>query len=312
MSSNGKLGLWVGSSPAPFESFQKGLQRLKEEGVNFLLLEEVKKNACRKESSERPYLAGEDQSKVKTFVQLWNDPHVRNILGVRGGYGTLRLLPLLSKEKLSSKVNKMLWGFSDFTILQNYLYTRCKRPWVHSPFLSSQSFFDPSGVEKNSFDFFETQKKTQKSEFKVRLLCGSLDDLKKITKKKHVMLGGNLASLVSMIGTPWEPISKAPHYLFLEDVNERPHRVDRMLNQLLHSKMFKKTKLIVLGSFDEKNGEKIFPLIKKWGDENKVTILRGLHVGHDRPNMAIYMGTPVEILAASEERLLLHIQKPIL
>src|SRR4051812_27844284 len=95
-----RVGLWTGSSPAPAENIKKGLKKLKELGYEPVFPRFSEKWASKKESKDRPFLAGPDEAKVQAFVELWKRDDIQSIFCIRGGYGSLRLLALLDQEKL--------------------------------------------------------------------------------------------------------------------------------------------------------------------------------------------------------------------
>ena len=253
-------------------------------------------NLGRPESKARPFLAGPDQDKVHAFEGVWNDAHARDNLCVRGGYGNLRLLPLLDQVKLKTQKDKKLWGFSDTTILQHYLFTRLGAAWVHSPMLTSPSFWSPGAKEKPYWKALLAGKAVPESlcTHKLKILHG-----KWRAKSSPRLLGGNLVSLVSMIGTPWEPVSREPFVLFIEEIDEVGRRLDRALQTLVHSSFFETCAGVVLGHLTNcENGQKI---VEAWAQEYDIPLAAGLRAGHDRPNLPILMGTKVKLSAKGQQ-----------
>ena len=280
-----KLGIWAGSSPAPKESFNKGLARIKKLQIETVIPKEVIKNGCKGLNKTFPFLAGSDADKINSLLMLVNSP-VRDIFCTRGGYGTLRLLPLLDGIDLSQTTPKRIWGFSDYTALQHYFFNRYGWKWVHSPMLTGSSLQKPSPVEKKGWPVpFGLGSKT---EHKVKIHVAP-----EFQNSRALLLGGNLASLVCLMGTAWEPTPQEKFFLFLEDVSEAGRFVDRYLHQLYYSKFFKNCIGILTGHFtDSPGGEKIcFEFCKS----KNIPCFSGVLAGHESPNIPLPMGDVVEL-----------------
>jgi muramoyltetrapeptide carboxypeptidase len=284
--SHPSLGIWAGSSPAPKADYQAGLQRFKELKIEVIIPSEIKKNATRAWNKNFNYLAGPDSEKVSSFLKLLKNPQVHDIFCVRGGYGTLRLLKLLDKIDFSKWKAKRLWGFSDYTTLQNYFFDKWGWTWVHSPMLTGSSFQRPNSIEKNGWPApFGNGSRT------VHPLKTLFSPQWK--QKSATLLGGNLASLVCLMGTSWEPRPKEKFFLFIEDVSEAPRFIDRYLHQLCHSRYFENCVGILTGHFtDSPRAEKI---IEKYCQENKIPLFCGILAGHESPNLPLPMGHKVSV-----------------
>jgi muramoyltetrapeptide carboxypeptidase len=284
-----ELGLWAGSSPSKTHEIKAGLERLKELGVKPRFPALSRRYAHRSESKERKFLAGPDEAKIKAFCELWRDPHIHDILCVRGGYGTLRLLEGLEHKTLKAHAAKRLWGFSDLTTLQNYLYFRLGSAWVHSPMLTSGSFQKPRPDERK---FLESLSSQSHSEHRLKLVHTP----KPCTHDFEItlpLIGGNLACFVSLIGTKWARPHRKAFLLVLEDVSERGYRVDRLLQQLRGAPLMKYCRGVVMGHFTRCPGAQ--GILLRWAQEEGLLLLAGLRAGHQRPNLPIPMGIPVTL-----------------
>ncbi len=298
-----KIGIWAGSSVATKALFNEGLNRLKKLGMLPVIPSATKNFAFKGESKARPFLAGPDAKKAKAFVELWKRKDISDILCVRGGYGCIRLLPHLDRIPLGPTQNKRVWGFSDLTTLQNYLFQRTGAPWIHSPMLTSPSFLDPKGSEKPYWkDVFSPM---ERSTHVLKVLNNS----PKIGQSfSGPLLGGNLACFNAMLGTPWEPRPKKEYFLFLEDLNEKAYKVDRLLQQLSASEVLNNCRGIILGHFtDCQNAVEVATL---WAKENGIFLMSGLNAGHDRPNLPIPMGVAVDFSRKSKGAIILTVPKP--
>ena len=165
------------------------------------------------------YLAGTDRERLEDLVDMFRDPEVRVIVCARGGYGSGRLLPHLASS-LSVGDAKIFVGYSDLTFVLTYLTQHCDLLAFHGPMIA---------------DF---ERKPQALRDLLALLSGdrsgwnlSGHTIVQPGTAEGVMTGGCLSAVVAALGTPYE-IETAGKILFLEDVNEKPYRIDRMLTQL--------------------------------------------------------------------------------
>lgn len=292
------LALWLGSSPVEHDLFHKGLAKLDRSKVDHAILADTALNLFKPESKHRSFLAGPDADKAHAFADIWNDQKAQDILCIRGGYGNLRLLPLLDQLQLNPKKQKKIWGFSDSTVIQHYMFLRTGATWVHSPMLTSKAFLAPNKKEKPLWNELLTGKEVSEKNrtHKLKIVTGNWK-----AKSKATLLGGNLISLVSMIGTPWEPITKEPFYLFIEEIDEVGRRFDRALQTLVHSVFFEKCQGVILGHLTNcENGQKI---VESWANEYKIPLASGLLAGHARPNLPILMGEKITISKTSAQNL---------
>jgi muramoyltetrapeptide carboxypeptidase len=301
------IGLWTSSSPAPAADVTRGIKALGPFVDALVFPEASRKWAARKESAARPFLAGPDAAKVQALVSLLQNPDVSDILAVRGGYGTLRLLPLLEKVGVFRLPAKRIWGYSDLTSLQMAYWGRTGASWVHAPMLSSLSLAEPRGLESRTWrEAFAGSEGSQTHALRV-LESRRTSPGKKSRSLRLPMVGGNLACLNALVGTPWEPKPR-PCLLFLEEVNEAAYRIDRMLQQLAASAFFKQVRGIVLGHFTGCSGYKA--VLQLWARERALPLFSGLKAGHERPNLPIVLGETVLLEYGSQKTAKLTMPKP--
>ena len=189
------------------------------------------------------YLAAPDEVRAHRLLEAFQDPEIHAILALRGGYGTARLLPLLEAAVIR-RHPKILAGFSDLTALFLGLWKTTGLVTFYSPVATELARAD----EKTWQHFLAT---LQGDAWHLEpwpevhpgqvLVPGEAEGR---------LLGGTLAVLVSLVGTPYLPDLRGA-ILFLEDVNEAPYRVDRMLTQLLQAGVLEGVKGIALGVFHE-------------------------------------------------------------
>jgi len=180
------------------------------------------------------YLAGRDRERLDDLVEMFRNPDVKAILAARGGYGSGRLLPLLDPA-IARENPKIVVGFSDLTFLLNDLLQRASLVTFHGPMAVSLA------------------EHPQAAPRLARALTGdrrdwnlSARDVIQPGTAEGVTVGGCLSVLVAMLGTPYA-VETEGRILFLEDANEKPYRVDRMLTQLRQAGKLDRVAGIVFG-----------------------------------------------------------------
>lgn len=190
-----------------------------------------------------PYLAGDDHRRSEELLHHLSDPESKALLIARGGFGTQRLLPLLPK-KCEPKV---VVGSSDLTVLLNCLWKKYGLPSYYGPMVAPHLYRRENASRLG-------RALTDPSFFKRQRLMAK--EVIKPGKGEGTLIGGCLSLVVSTIGTPWEFETKGS-LLFLEDTNESPYMVDRMLTQLEQAGKFKSVRGLILGTF--RLGKTFFP-----------------------------------------------------
>lgn len=194
------------------------------------------------------YFAGTTQQRTDDIMQMFCNKNIDGIMCVRGGYGSSHIAPLLN-YKLIKQNPKPFIGYSDITYLQNAILQKTGLVTFHGLSgvcdyndFSISALQNVIGKHLSNYTFpYLREANTEKlSEF----------DLYTINEgtAKGMLVGGNLSVLVSMIGTPF-----APNYenkiVFIEDIDERTYKIDRMLTQLLQASNIRKASGIVFGAF---------------------------------------------------------------
>lgn len=256
-----RIGIAAPAGPVLRSRFRRAIRNLKR-GTDFSFRYE--QNIF----SQNGYLAGDDGRRSLELNHLLNDREIDALLFARGGYGTQRLLPTLKKI-----YPKVIVGFSDLTVLSAALWKKWRLPTLYGPMVATQ-LTEKSAVrrlKKNLTDPRWLQRHPL-----------SAQGILRNGKSRGRLLGGCLTLLVSLIGTPYD-LDTTGSILFLEDVDEPPYVVDRMLTQLEQAGKLRKVRGIVLGTFRLK--KRLFPIeIKKVIRERlknfRGPILWGLRFGH--------------------------------
>jgi len=174
------------------------------------------------------YLAGTDAERAEAFQALYCDPAVKGLFATRGGYGAARMLPHLDAARIAAAAPKPVVGMSDVVALFGFLQAATGVGTLHGSCLAAPSFHASPEQAENLADqhmwLFEPPASAA-------IPCQLLQAAPQGTVAEGRLVGGNLAVLASQLGTPWA-LETEGCMLFLEEVNEKPYRVDRYLTQL--------------------------------------------------------------------------------
>ncbi len=231
LQSGDRVAIVAPASPFGRDSFERGVSVMRELGFEPVWDESV--------FARQGYEAGSADVRARAFVEAWHDPSVAAVLSARGGYGSVHLLPLLSRELLQASP-KLFIGYSDTTALLTWLTIGCGIPALHGPMLDQRLSRGADGVHLDSF------LRSLRAEPLGVLEPPGLSVLR-AGEATGPLYGGNLTQLVASLGTPYAFRPPEGSVLFLEDVNERPYRIDRMLTQLRLSGVLATARAIVWG-----------------------------------------------------------------
>ncbi|MER8187662.1 LD-carboxypeptidase [Kitasatospora sp. NPDC094015] len=189
------------------------------------------------------HLAGTDTHRAADFQQAWLDPEVAAVLCVRGGYGTQRMVDLVDWDALRAAPPKPLVGFSDATVLHEAVARHLGVPTFYGPMPASATF-TPDGPTADHL------RRTLFHPATTTVLTGPAAAPLVPGVARGTLAGGCASVLAAERGTRTARPSFAGTLLLLEDVNEQPYRLDRILTQLLRSGALDGVAGIVLGSWD--------------------------------------------------------------
>ena len=226
----------------------------------------------------------------------------------RGGYGLTRLLPALPYAAISKAVETgtQFVGLSDFTAFELAVMAKTGAITWQGPALG-EDFGAPDGVDEIMQACFDDLLLEQGEGAGWRLPAAESDAALEVHNAK--LWGGNLAVLVSLLGTPYLPKVKGG-VLFLEDVGEHPYRLERMLTQLLHSGVLAQQKAIVLGQFTNyklvphDKGFKLASVVAWLRSQVAVPVLTGLPFGHVPTKVLLPVGAKVDLVTQGRDALM--------
>jgi muramoyltetrapeptide carboxypeptidase len=265
------------ASPFDQKAFEAGIAVLKSMGYQVKIPESIFK--------AQGYLAGSGAERAELLMNLFTDESVKAILCARGGFGSMKLLPLLDFETILAKP-KILVGFSDITALLVAIYQQCGIVTFHGPLVTSLG----KGSEKTVSAMMDAI-----SSYKPLALTPSKSVVLNAGQASGPVIGGNLATLTHLLGTPYEPAFER-HLLFLEDRGEAPYRIDRMLSQLHLSGCLDGVAGVILGTFEECGSlEDVYAIVKEVFRHTGIPVLAGFDVGHGTENITVPVGLHADL-----------------
>ena len=232
--------------------------------------------------------AGTIAERVSDLRWALNDPEIKAIICNRGGYGTIQLIDQLSLKELSANP-KWLVGFSDISTLHGLL-TRAGVMSIHG---TMSSFLAKGGEDMTSILMRD-------------LLLGRVPRYElpaheqNITGRAHgVLVGGNICTFVPNLNTQADATAGRDLILFIEEVEESMHNIDRQFNILRMNGVLSRCKGIILGEFTECGSEftygSVEAMLRSYLKEYNIPLLCGFPGGHGDINLPLVMGAPVTI-----------------
>lgn len=236
------------------------------------------------------YFAGHDDERLSDLNDALRDDSVDVIWCLRGGYGAMRLLEGLDYAALR-KHPKVMIGYSDITAFHCAIATRCGLASIHGP------------TARSTLTSF-SERSLRAAVLRTENPCGVAPKAKTFVggRARGHLVGGNLALLTALHGTPYQPRYDGA-ILVLEDVNEAPYRIERMLLQLRLSGALQSCAGIAFGSFTN-TGERdsslggsrtLDAVLQEAADIAGVPTLSNIPMGHIDDQWSIPLGLEAEI-----------------
>jgi len=236
------------------------------------------------------FLAGDDAHRLRCLNAAISSPDLRAIIMARGGYGLTRILPGIDRAALRANPKPII-GYSDVTALLA-VCAQAGVAAIHGPMVSDLADLGQEDTQR-LFDLLESPDPGVMLTGLETLVGGAA---------QGALLGGNLEVLSRLVGTPWQPDLEGA-VLFIEDVGERPYRVDRALTHLEMAGMLSQLAGVVIGDFTDcdevREGEVCRPavrdvLIERLGRLEVPVALNG-GFGHGDRKQALPYGVPVRL-----------------
>jgi muramoyltetrapeptide carboxypeptidase len=239
------------------------------------------------------YLAGNDSSRAEELMRVFEDPSVKAIIALRGGYGCARLIPLLMERRLRHNP-KIFMGFSDLTTLHLFFLRRFGWITIHGPMATSPALGNISADQEKHLVSLLTD-----PNYRPTLSFPQLETLAP-GEAEGVLTGGCLSMIAASIGTAYE-IKTEGRILFIEDQGEPPYRIDRMLTHLHLANKLQRLAGLLLGRFRDceptRGNYTAMDTLREILLKLKVPAIANFPAGHGEVNWAIPLGIKVQINA---------------
>jgi muramoyltetrapeptide carboxypeptidase len=291
-----RVALVAPASPCAREEFDAGLVELRALGFEPVHDESV--------FARTGYVAGTPEQRAAALHGAWADPSIAAIVAVRGGYGSVHLLPLLD-ETVFDGPPKAFIGYSDNTSLLSWLTLQRGIVSFHGPMIERRLSRGEAGYDRDTF---------------LRTLCraepvgeithGNLETLR-AGEASGMLIGGTITQLAASLGTPFAFTPPHGCVLFLEDVGERPYRMDRLMTQLKLAGVIGRASALVFGELrgcDEPGGTPaIRDVIKDLVEGFDGPVLFGLPSGHTTgPTLTLPFGVTARVIAGPTPSLVIE------
>ncbi len=236
------------------------------------------------------YLADSDENRALEFNKLFSDSDINGFIMMRGGYGCLRMIDRIDLKQIA-RSPKIIVGYSDITILQNYLYEQTGLVSLHGPVVTSLSYGTNASLE-SLYHCLTGKWHTAVTPQKIEILHDG-------PSSSGQLVGGNLASLVTLLGTPYD-FNWDKKIVLLEDIDEAPYRIDRMLTQLFLAGKLDNLSGLILGDFSVSSyqddieklryRERVWARVVELCDNATYPIWAGFPFGHCSENITLPLG----------------------
>lgn len=273
-----------------------------EKGVNYLEKLGYRVEVGQNVGKSYGYLAGTDEERLEDLHSMFKNKAVNAIINVRGGYGSGRLLDKIDYS-LIKRNPKIFVGYSDITALQMAFMKKIGLVTFAGPMLAVDFWKDE--VDPFTEEFFWNMVTSTKKIGKLQ----NPDDENFYTLTKGrgegPILGGNLALLNSLIGTPYQPVLKNS-VILIEEIGEEPYRVDRLFYQLKYATNgFKDINGIIIGRFvdcyiKDKDSPSLTlnDVISDYFGQLKIPVIYNVKHGHIEQNLTIPWGLKTKVNAS--------------
>jgi len=289
------VGIAAVSGPVNPTDLEKGIAFIESLGLRFKLSDNI--------HMSEDYLAGSDEHRLKSLNDFLIDPEIRGIIFARGGYGVMRILPKINFEAMKTDPKIML-GMSDLTALSMAAFQRSGLITIAGPMLAGQMANDLDEITSDHLVRVLTQPLA-----KYEMVGGFCSQILKLRrgKTRGKLLGGCLSLIVSLLGTSFLP-NFSRSVLFIEEVNEPPYKIDRMLTQMKLAGIFSKIRGVIIshfsGTYSDSARSTVEKIILQYTAARPVPVISRYPHGHELPNISLPVGAEVEFMVSAQDIIL--------
>ncbi|WNI28114.1 LD-carboxypeptidase [Streptomyces sp. ITFR-6] len=277
------------SGPVPVDRLEPGLDILRGWGLETVTMPHVLDV-----HQDLDYLAGADEARAQDLQDAWCDPSVDAVICARGGYGAQRMVDLVDWAAIRAAGPKAFVGYSDVTVLHEAFALRTGFATLHGPMAGAETFRkDPRTQESLRATLFEPES--------VRTL--GLDGAGVLApgRARGITYGGCLKLLTAELGTPHARRSARGGLLVIEDIEEAPYAIDRMLTQLLRAGALDGVAGVACGSWAGCGPyEKVRAVLADRLGGLGVPVVEELGFGHGPTGLTIPLGVPAVLDAPAD------------
>ncbi|HEX6975179.1 MAG TPA: LD-carboxypeptidase [Vicinamibacterales bacterium] len=296
LQSGDRVAIVAPASPFAREEFDAGLAELRALGFEPVHDESVFARAG--------YVAGTPEQRASAFQRAWADPSIAAIIAVRGGYGSVHLLPLLDEQVFDGEPKAFI-GYSDNTSLLSWLTLQRGLVSFHGPMIERRLSRGDAGYDRDTF-----RRVLCRADPAGEITHGSLETMRE-GEASGMLVGGTITQLAASLGTPYAFAPPPGCVLFLEDVGERPYRMDRLMTQLTLSGIVARASALVFGELrgcDEPGGTPaIRDVVRELVKDFDGPVLYGLPSGHTSgPTLTLPFGVRARVVAGRAPALVIE------
>jgi muramoyltetrapeptide carboxypeptidase len=264
-----RIAVIAPASPFARDEFDCGLAELRALGFQPVYDESV--------FDRRSYVAGTPDSRARAFLSAWADPSIAALVAARGGYGSVQILPHLDHSTISQAAKAFI-GYSDNTSLLTWLTLQADIVTFHGPMIEGRFARGEAGYDRDSFS-----RCLRRAEPAGEISHEGIEALNH-GEAAGMLIGGTLTQLTASLGTPYAFDPPAGHVLFIDEVGERPFRIDRMLTQLRLSGVLARASAVIFNELpkcDEPGGSPTArAVVAELMEDFPGPVLYGLRSGH--------------------------------
>ncbi|CAN5806196.1 LD-carboxypeptidase [soil metagenome] len=280
-----RIAVVAPASPFDREEFERGLAELRALGFQPVYQASV--------FARSGYVAGSARVRADALMEAWSDPSIAAIVAARGGYGSVHLLPLLDRSVFDGPPKAFI-GYSDNTSLMTWLTLTCGIVTFHGPMIEGRFARGVEGYDRATFERCLTRAAP------AGVISHPSLEVIKGGSAGGMLIGGTMTQLAASLGTPYAFDPPDGCVLLLDEVGERPYRVDRIYTQLQLAGVIDRASGLIFNELPrcaEPSGDaRIRDLVAELTLRFAGPVLFGLPSGHtDGPTLTVPFGVAARV-----------------
>ena len=243
LTSGDRLAVFAPASAFDRDEFDRGIEEIRRLGFEPVFDESI--------FARQRYVAGGPDVRAAAIRNAWRDPSIAGLIGVRGGYGSVQVLPWLDPEE-ARHARKPFLGYSDLTSVLNFLNGGCGLVAFHGPTVTGRLSRGDAGYDRASLIAAVSRREPMGE-----LSPPGLDTIRP-GEAAGILMGGTVTQLLASLGTPYAFAPPPGYVLLFDEIGERPYRLDRMVTQLQQAGLLSRASAVIVGELpqcDEPSGD---------------------------------------------------------